>query len=120
MRKLVAKFKGNRGGEKVTKKTIVHDDDDDDSFKQVVRPPRPAPRPGPVHNPQHGDPVSPVEPHDDVGTFSGFDSWLSSFTPDPHATNVAEMPVQPVHTQVLTLKGSTRLFRILYYEPSRY
>lgn len=50
--------------------------------------------------------TQPVDPQDDVGTFSGFDSWLSSFMPDPHGRGIAEMPVQPVHTELLNMKGS--------------
>ena len=66
----------------------------------------PAPGPGPGLN--RRDTVSPVSPQDEVGTFSGFDTWLSSFTPDSKEQNIVEMPVQQVYRDVLVMEGTPR------------
>ncbi|KAK0614694.1 hypothetical protein B0T14DRAFT_528907 [Immersiella caudata] len=55
--------------------------------------PAPTPNPGPDNRGLRRD-FKAAEPKDDVGTFSGFGSWLASFEPDPHGRGVVEVEAQ--------------------------
>ena len=111
MKKLMYKIKG-KSGIKIQQKDVTRPpdnyDQNQDTSKHVVDlqdPLQPkVPGPGPGLN--RRDTVSPVSPQDDVGTFSGFDTWLSSFTPDSQEQNIVEMPVQQVYRDVLVMKGT--------------
>ncbi|KAF7557447.1 hypothetical protein G7Z17_g635 [Cylindrodendrum hubeiense] len=52
-------------------------------------PPYPPPPPGPS-KPEHLDEGAPIT------AFSGFDSWMSSFAPDPHQSGAVEVAAAPV------------------------
>lgn len=118
MKKLMHKIKGSKSGIKIQQQDValppVNYDQNQDTSKHVVdlqdsllsKVPTPAPPPGP--GPNRRDTVPPVSPQDDVGTFSGFDTWLSSFTPDSQEQNIVEMPVQQVYRDVLVMKGTPR------------
>jgi len=123
MKKLMHKIKG-KSGIKIQQQDMTRPpdnyDQNQDTSKHVVdlqdpllwKVPAPAPPPGPGPGPGPGlnrrDTVSPVSPQDDVGTFSGFDTWLSSFTPYSQEQNIVEMPVQQVYRDVLVMKGKPR------------
>ncbi|CAM1504856.1 Fc.00g024470.m01.CDS01 [Cosmosporella sp. VM-42] len=116
MKRLVDKFKSRResrdGGRLQKRRPDVNQDIDDfltaDSSKHVVDSSESVPRPGPMPAPS---PISntsvstKVNNDDDVGTFSGFDGWLSSFTPNPHDANIVEMPAPQAHAEELVLYG---------------
>lgn len=120
MKKLMHKIKGSKSGIKIQQQHVAlppdNYDQNQDTSKHVVdlqdpslsKVPTPAPPPGPGPGPNRWDTVPPVNPQDDVGTFSGFDTWLSSFTPDPQEQNIVEMPVQQVYGEVLVMKGTPR------------
>ncbi|KAK4209624.1 hypothetical protein QBC37DRAFT_49756 [Rhypophila decipiens] len=73
--------------------------------------PYPAPVPTPAPYPDNKGISYHHEPHpsnnEDVGTFSGFGSWMASFEPDPGARGVVEIPgpqpCQPIVPEVLSL-----------------
>jgi hypothetical protein len=115
MRKLVNKLKGNKGGAKDNRSSYLHPDgggahreeDVSNSKFTVVDPgPVPAPAPRPDEETQSRD----VQGQDDVGTFSGFGSWMASFEPDPNARGVAEVAAQqpvdaaPTVAEVLSME----------------
>lgn len=101
MRKLVNKLKGKKGGAKVNNSSHPHPDgggvhleEDVSNSKFTVVDPGPVPPPAPrPYEETHG---RDVQGQDDVGTFSGFGSWMASFEPDPNARGVAEVAAQPV------------------------
>lgn len=107
MKKFIHKFKDSKKRLTGQKQEIDFNQDINDlggdSTKHVVVDPNPTPAPGLASDAIHAE-----AGQDDVAMFSGFGSWLSSFTADPHGQNIAELPANPAHTEVLTMKGSTR------------
>ncbi|KAK0732099.1 hypothetical protein B0H67DRAFT_655359 [Lasiosphaeris hirsuta] len=96
MRKLVKKFKGDKGPTRPVPEPRPwpnHDVVDPKYF--VPNPPNPWPAPPPPPGPINKG----LAPEGDVGTFSGLGSWIESFKPDPAARGVVEVAAQPVHGQ---------------------
>ncbi|KAF7559260.1 hypothetical protein G7046_g4892 [Stylonectria norvegica] len=120
MRRFVDKLKGSKkDGAKIQKRNVNfnHEPNNNthdfggDSYKHVVdpsdtfSPSRRKPVPDPISDASHRKETNTEE---DVGTFSGFDGWLSSFTPDPLQMNIAEMPAPQAPSEVLIMEGFPR------------
>jgi len=109
MKKLFRKFKGGRDGGNGGNNLPDYTDTEgisNDSLKCVVDSThRPVHRPIPQPRPFEGK-----NDQEDLTSFSGFDTWLSSFAPNPQNLGVSELQGGTTADDFIRIEGTNRLF----------